>query len=81
MVLWPGTQRTRKKEEARGKNRMFLLPAAPAGAGGGLLPSGSSGSSVPAGPAGCSSPEPVFPGSGTAEQLLEKGKADAPRAL
>lgn len=24
MVLWPGTQRTREKEEAEGKDRMFL---------------------------------------------------------
>lgn len=83
MVLWPGTQRTREKEEAEGKTRMFLLAAAPPGAGGGLLPWGSSGSSVPTGPARCqcSSPEPVFPGSGTAEQLLEKGKTGAHRAL
>lgn len=37
-MLWPGTQRTQEKEEAERKNRMFLLPAAPPGAGGGLLP-------------------------------------------
>lgn len=39
-VAWPSTQRTQEKEEAEGKNRVFLLPAAPPGAGGGLLPRG-----------------------------------------
>lgn len=43
MVLWPGTQRIWDKEEAKGKNRIILPPAAPArGWRGGLLLLGSS---------------------------------------
>lgn len=84
MGLWPGTQRTWEKEEAKGRNWIFLLSAAPAWGywgGGGSAPFGQLWWPQIQPGTVCISPELACLGTRAAEQLPEKGKADTLRAL